>query len=45
MKNHNASERTINVENIFAMDRLGIDDSLKPENQLLLEWIIKKEIR
>ena len=39
MKNHNASERTINVENIFAMDRLELMIVLKPENQLLLSGL------
>ena len=43
MKNHNASERTINVENIFAMDRLGIDDSFETGKSITLGVDYKKE--
>ena len=45
MKNHNASERTINVENIFAMDRLGIDDSFETGKSITLGVDYKREIR
>ena len=43
MKNHNNSERTVNVENIFAINRLGIDDSFETGKSITLGLDYKKE--
>ena len=36
MKNHSSSDRTINANNIFSIDRLGLDDSLESGKSLTL---------
>ena len=43
MKNHSDAEK-INTENIFDINRLGINDSFETGNSLTLVLIIKKKI-
>ena len=44
MKNHNSSERTINTENIFSINRLGFSDSLESGRSLTLGVDFKKQL-
>ena len=43
MKNHSSDERTINTNNIFSINRLGIDDSFESGNSITLGIDYKKE--
>ena len=45
MKNHSESERRINTDNIFEINRLGIDDSFESGNSITLgvDYIKKKQ--
>ena len=36
MKNHSTDERTINANNIFSINRLGIDDSFESGSSITL---------
>ncbi len=44
MKNYSDTEREINVDNIFSINRLGLDDTLEEGNSLTLGLDYKKEI-
>ena len=44
MKNHSSNDNTINISNIFSVDRFGLGGSMKQVNQLLLGLIIKKTL-
>ena len=43
MKNHSTDERTINANNIFSINRLGIDDSFESGSSITLGIDYKKE--
>ena len=43
MKNHSTTERKINMDNIFNINRLGIDDSFEAGNSLTFGFEYKKE--
>ena len=43
MKNYSSSEREINTNNIFSIDRLGLDDSLEEGESLTLGIDFRKE--
>ncbi len=43
MKNHSSSERKINMDNIFDINRLGIDDTFESGNSLTVGVDFKKE--
>ncbi len=43
MKNHSTSERKINMDNIFDINRLGIDDTFESGNSLTVGVDFKKE--
>ena len=43
MKNHSELDRSVNVENIFHLNRLGLSDSFESGRSLTLGWIIKKK--
>lgn len=43
MKNYNSAERSVNVDSIFNLNRLGIDDSLEKGKSLTLGLDYKKE--
>ena len=43
MKDHSTDERTINANNIFSINRLGIDDSFESGNSITLGIDYKKE--
>ena len=43
MKNHSTDERTINANNIFSINRLGVDDSLESGNSITVGIDYKKE--
>ena len=45
MKNHSDAERKINTENIFDINRLGINDSFETGNSLTFGVDYKKENR
>ena len=44
MKNHNDSERTINTDNIFSIDRLGLQDSFEKGESLTIGINYKKQM-
>ena len=44
MKNHSNSERTINTDNIFSLDRLGLDDSYEAGKSLTIGIDYKKQM-
>ncbi len=43
MKNHQSTKRTINNENIFSINRLGLDDSFESGKSLTMGFDYKKE--
>ena len=43
MKNHKSASRTINTDNIFSINRLGINDSLETDKSLTLGVDYRKE--
>ena len=45
MKNHSEAERKINSDNIFDINRLGINDSFESGNSLTVGLDYKKKIR
>ena len=43
MKNYSNSDRQLNTNNIFAINRLGLDDTLEEGQSLTLGFDYKKE--
>ncbi len=43
MEDHNLSKRTINTDNIFSIDRLGLDDSFETGKSITLGFDYKRE--
>ena len=43
MKNYSELDRSVNVDNIFHLNRLGLSDSFESGRSLTLVWIIKRK--